>query len=401
MTAAPKSFLNSKAFLVGIVAGLVACSIWARHVTHNGFHREFTRFHVKISPEAQYYPTIEEMRGIVRSRCKPNQILVLVGGNSIFHGVGQPVGKLWTEELQRLLGPEYAVVNLAFRGAACTDGGALVAESLRREFPRQLYVANTAPLTAPDPIGVETYRYLLWQARTFGLLEEFPPRERRLREFISAEYSLATRFANFGAEWLDRVLRYRDLWNWVSFRHVFTVQSPYTTKLPEAVWPRGQFKDEETDYDWFDAARRYPDQTREAEMAIVRGFSAAYFQGQPDGSWQVNRQHLDDFAKAAKIAFPDDLKARTLIMLSRNSPHYRKFLSSEERARDDLAYAEGIMAWRSAGYSSAEYGVDFDEMDFGDRTHLAASGGRKLAAVVAHELKRMAAELNYFQTPAS
>jgi hypothetical protein len=382
-------------FLIGLVLGLIACSYAARAISSRGFHENFSRFHVRISPEAHYYPTIEEMRGVVRSLCRPDQILVIVGGNSIFHGVGQPVGKVWTEELQRLLGPRYCVINFALRGALCTDGGAYVAESLRKEFPRQIYVANTSPFSSPEPFGVEPYRYLFWEARTRGLLEDFAPREQRIENALLYELKTGDRIELYGKYWLDRALRYRDLWNWVGYRYIFTIENPHTPTFPQSVWPRSKFKDEEGDFDSVPLHERFRPEGREVEMQIVRAFSGTHVERLPDGQWQVKERSRAEFLSAARSAFPDDLKARTLIMQSRNSPLYLNQLDAEERAREDFVYREAIAAWRSLGYHSADYGADFAIEDFGDRTHLSASGGRKLARIVAEEIERMSVQLGY------
>lgn len=395
MSDGPVRAFRPLGFLAGLALGLIACSFWARGVSSRGYHETFTRFHMRVSPEAHYYPTIEEMRGIVRARCKPDQILVIVGGNSIFHGVGQPVGKIWTEELQRLLGPRYCVINFALRGALCTEGGAYVAESLRQEFPRQIYVANTSPFMAPEPYGMEPYRYLFWEARTRGLLEDFAPREARVKNFVAHDLLFGERFELLGRFWLDRVLRYHDLWNWVGYRCFFTIPNPHTPTAPQATWARSRFKDEEGDFELLPLHERFRAESREAEMRIVRGFSETHVARGPDGNWAVRTGSRLQFAAVAQAAFPDDLKARTLIMLSRNCPLYVEQLSPEEREREEFVYREGVAGWRALGYRSADYGADFAPADFGDRTHLSASGGRKLARQVANEIAAMVVQLGY------
>lgn len=395
MNETPTKLFRPLGFLVGMAIGLVACSLFARWVSARGYHDTFTRFHVRISPEAHYYPTIEEMRGIVRSRCKPNQILVIVGGNSIFQGVGQPVGKLWTEELQRLLGPGYCVINFALRGALCTDGGAYVAESLRNEFPRQIYVANTSPFAVPAAYGIEPYRYLFWEMRARGLLEDFAPRKEVVDQFVAANFPIGERFELFGRFGLDRVLRYHDLWNWVGYQHFFTIQNPHTPSQPQATWARRKFKDEEGDFELVPLHERFKPEYRDAEMKIVRGFSETHVEPASSGGWRVREKSQREFAVAARSAMPDDLKRRTLIMLSRNSPFYLQLLSQEERVREDFVYREAIAAWRSFGYRATDYGADYALADFGDRTHLSATGGRKLARTVASEVQTMAGELGY------
>lgn len=408
---APDSPFRPRFFLVGLLAGLVLCAIAARVVSSRGYHREFTRFHVRLSPEAQYYPTLDEMRGIVRSRCRPDQVLVIVGGNSIFHGVGQPAGKIWTEELQRQLGDRYVVINFAFRGALCTDGGAVLAEVLRDEFPRQIYVANTSPFIVPAPYGLEPYRYLFWEARSRGLLIPEPVREKHVAEFDFANSigigdkpwsprSVSNRWETGGIRALNRTLRFNDLWNWVGYNYVFTVPNAQTPNLPQAIWPRRLLVDNENDFDeLIPLDKRFGPASLTAEMAIVRGFTQLYYKKDAQGKWTQEEATKAQFMAVARLAFPDQLKARTLIMLSRNCPFYVRLLEPDEKLREELAYQDAVAAWQEAGYRSAQYGGDFLDADYGDRTHLTVSGGVKLAGIVAAETRAMALKLGYIKEP--
>ena len=391
----PPAIFRPGFFLAGLVLGLAVFALTARVVSHRGYHDTFTRFHVRLSPEAHYYPTVEEMCGIVRARCRPDQVLVIVGGNSIFHGVGQPADRMWTVELQRLLGDRYCVINFAFRGALCTDGGAVVAEVLRHEFPRQIYVANSSPFSPPAPQGIEPYRYLFWEARSLGLLEDFGPRNALVTAFEHHDLTPAQRFEISGSGLLDRVLRYRDFWNWIGYRYFFTIQNPHTPDLPQAVWARDKFSDQENDFDSFPFTQRFRPELLEAEMSIVRGFSQLFYAKDDSGRWQLKPAVRADFLQLAHAAVPDDLKSRTLIMLSRNSPYYLKNLTADELAREDLAYHDAVAAWQEAGYAAGDYGRDFAEPDYGDRTHLTVAGGRKLAHVVAKEIQAMVQSLGY------
>jgi lysophospholipase L1-like esterase len=388
-------FFRPRAFLLGLVAGLTLCSTIARVASHQGYHEAFTRFFPQISPEAQYYPTLEEMCGIVRMRCRPDQVLVIVGGNSIFNGVGQPAAKMWTVELQRQLGEGFVVVNFAFRGALCTDGGAVVAEALRKEYPRQVYVANAAPFTPPAPYGIEPYRYLFWEARSRGLLESYPPRDEMVEEFERTGFTWGNRFDLWGKDWLDRVLRFRDLWNLVGYEYLFTIANPITPHLPQAVWARKRFADVEPDFEAMPLGDRFRPENRDVEMRIVRGFSEGSCVRDRRGAWRPKTLVRIQFEEVARGAVPDDLKARTLIMLSRNCPYYLRQLTADERLRDDAAYRDGAAAWRKAGYEAADYGRDYDDADFGDRTHLSASGGRKLALQVSEHIQEIARKLGY------
>lgn len=385
-------------FLLGFGIGF-ALLIGFGHLCWRYAHRNFVRIHPKISPEASYYPTIDELCGIVRNRVRPGQVLVLVGGNSIFNGVGQPVEKLWTLELQRLLGDKYAVVNLALRGASAFDGAAVVSEVLRKEFPNQIYVANASPLAWPQPLGQDAYFYLFWEAYYRGLLEPIPDRDAWINSYLATNVQKMRRWEMQGEIRLDQLLKYRDVWNWVGYEWIFTVASRYTPKLPGAIAPRGVLPDDEPDFedmDFFSGNRFAPGKTV-IELQIVRGFSSSAYLKDGNGGWLPDPATWAVFRKNAAFSRPNELKAKTLVMLSRNSPYYVTQLNAEDRKREELAYSDGIALWQEAGYAAAQYGIDFAKEDFGDRTHLAASGGRKLAAIVAGEVRQIAAKLNYIK----
>jgi hypothetical protein len=193
------------------------------------------------------------------------------------------------------------------------------------------------------------------------------------------------------------VLNYRDLWNWVGSEYLFTVPSFFTPRWPGWTIPRGRLRDEEPDYEDmpFDSPQRFAPAKTESELAITRAFSAvAYTPGGPEG-WTLNEAARHDLRRGIEWSVPGPLRARTLVMLSRNSPHYRRLLTPEEQARDDLAYRDTLALWREAGIAAAEYGRDFAPEDFGDRTHLSVTGGRKLAGIVAREIKTLARQLGY------
>jgi hypothetical protein len=123
------------AWLAGIAVAMALLAVAGQRSAEKNFHPNFTRFHRDLAPDTRYYPTVREMMAIAREKAAGGKILVIVGGNSILYGVGQPAGRVWTERLQRELGPAYAVVNFAMRGAGVTDFAAVVAEALRTEFP--------------------------------------------------------------------------------------------------------------------------------------------------------------------------------------------------------------------------------------------------------------------------
>lgn len=390
-------FFQPLTLLAGVVLGLLALAWAGRAVTDRNWHESFVRFHPLIAPESLYQPTIGEMRAIVRDQCRPDQILVIVGGNSIFQGVGQPVEKLWTRRLQELLGDRFAVVNLAFRGSSPTDGGALVAESLRDEFPRQIYLANVPPFAAASPAGNLDYRFMLLDAYYKGWLLDFPPRTAVLDDYLAhPEVYPAARELNLGAR-LDAPLRFRDFWNWFSSTRFFTFPTSFTVEPDRAFRPRNVFSDAEPDFEETPAAKRFRDEILAVEMQITRNTTAPFYQPSPAGGWLPVELAQETFRKYAQDAFPDRLKPRTLIVLSPNAPFYTSRLTPEEQARDELAFRDSIARWKTLGYDAMEYGPGFTDADFGDRTHLTATGGRKLAGRIAPQIRQLAESLGYLK----
>lgn len=394
-SAAPPRFFQPLSLLLGVLVGLLLLTWAGRTVSRENWHRNFVRFHPLIAGESHYQPTVAEMAAIVRSRCHPDQILVIVGGNSIFQGVGQPVEKLWTRRLQDLLGERYAVVNLAFRGSSPSDGGALAAEALRREFPRQIYLANVAPFTAASPAGNLDYRYMVLDATHKNLLLDHRARADTIKDYLAhPDRYPSAREDNLGAR-LDAWLYFREFWNWVTVTRFSTFPTPLTSDLARAFLPRNAFADAEPDFEMMPFQARFPASVLATEMEIIRNNSAQFYREAPGGNWMLNESAYAVFRNYAIASFPEKLRARTFIVLSRNSPYYTRQLSPTERVRDNLAYLDSVRTWRELGFASIDYGSDFTSADYGDRTHLSAAGGRRLAEVLAPEIRSLASKLGY------
>ncbi len=381
--------------LAGFVVGVVGLALAGRAVTEKSWHRNFTRFHPMIGPESQYEPSVNEMRAIVRAAARPDQILVVVGGNSILFGVGQPADRVWTRRLQALLGDKYAVVNLAFRGSSPSDGGAIVAETLRQEYPRQVYIANAGPMQAANAAGGESYRFMTLDAYFKGLLLPWAPRDAELAQYFKRPENHARILEQQLYERADAVLRFHDFWNWWTYTKFSTFATTLSPRRPQAYRARSQFADVEPDFVTIPVAERFKPEFVAADMVITRQWTAAGYERTPNGSWKITDAAYDSFKRFAHGTIPDELKRRTLILVSRNSPFYTRQLPAEVRDRDEIAIRDTIAGWEGLGYSSMDYGSDFVPEDFGDRTHLTTSGGAKLAALVAPKVREMAQRLGY------
>ena len=396
--------LAPRSILLGTFIGFAAFCLLGRQAARTDEHKNFVRLTRYTSPETLYYPTVNELMSIVRARTKPGQILVIVGGNSVLRGVGQPADKIWTKRLQAELGAGYAVFNFAFNGSSITDGAAVVAEALRNEFPKQIYMANTAPTHGVNPEGSLVYRFLFWDAWSKGYLDKTDAK--RNTKISDTHANRAYHFQDGFAEltirdWFDRWFYFQDFWNDVSLTRFSTVWGAYMPGPLLFSQARNSFKDPEPDFlnpVAIPFAARYRPDTIAIELLNVRGCSWDAFEREktPDGKWKIYEPAWQNFHEEVAASFPQALKKRTLVLMSHSSPYYVNKLTPDEIERDGLAYTLAVKEWEKAGYASMEYGKDFHAtQDYGDRTHLTWKGGEKLAVLVAAKVRDMSKELGY------
>lgn len=399
-----RSNLDPRTLLAGIGLAFVALAVLGRQAARENNHRDFVRFQESMAPEWKYYPTVNEMMAIVRAQARPDQVLVIVGGNSVLYGVGQPRDKVWTRALQQELGAGYAVVNLAFRGGLITDCAAVVAEALRHEYPRQILIANAAPTQWPTADGSSVYKSAFWDAYYKGLLIDDPVREAAIAEQHKSQPSWRAGVQELKARnQLDRWLYFQDFWNDVTLTRFNTTWAPWMPGLTQFLSPRDSYPDRDTDRSLAPIPDRY--QGIENELAIVRGCSQYAFgimdatgwheRKDTNGQWKAYDVVWDSFLAGIKGAFPEVLKKRTLILMSRNSPYLVRMLTPDEQERDDIAYRRSTELWKAGGYDSLDYGKDFTVEDYADRTHLTYLGGNKLAKLVGAKVREMTQTLGY------
>ncbi len=394
-----RSSFAPKTLLLGVAVGFVGLCLLGRRAAHIDVHKNYSRFTQYTSPESKYYPTVNEMISIVRSRIKPGQILVVVGGNSVLRGVAQLPDQLWSKRLQENLGDGYCVVNFAFNSSLITDGASVLAEALHKDYPRQIYIANAAPTQPPTPGGSNVYRWMYWDAHYKGLLVDDAPRDQAIAENITKFYFKDGIQELRIAAWLDSWCYFNDFWNDVSYQHFSTVWGTLTPGLTRFLEPRKNFPDPDPDGSLFPYEVRYPASTLEGEMINVRGCSIYAFNKDAAGIWQPYAPVWDNFNAGIKNVFPPALKKRTLILMSQNSPYYLRRLTEEERYRDKITYEMAVQKWKEGGYDSIEYGSDFTPDDYFDRIHLTRFGAAKLAKIVATKVNAMSVELGYLPKP--
>lgn len=394
--------LNFKAFVVGFIAVLIVLSITGRVVAHHNFYSHFQRFHLFIEAQTLFYPTASQLREIVKSKIqhqKNGKIAVIIGGNSVFIGVGQSEKELWTNKLQKLLGKKYKVVNLAFRGGGIQESGAIAAQALIKEgYKKLIYIANTSPGNIGNPEGWSVYNYFYWDALDKGLLKPYPARAKYIREH---PYGPTTEDLKLRM-WLDSLFYANDLWTTIGYRWVFTVWNAILINdLPHSTWyqwlvPRRLYPDIDFSQP-VPLKARYPASEEKRVIELIDNYCHPMFQLE-DGLWTPKTDFWDDFNQKVVVTLPDNLKRRSLIVVMDISPHYVKQLDSlKERCWNRNANTT-VRTFRRHGYHSTKAGFNFAPEDYLDHVHLVSSGGEKLAAHLAPQIRAIAQELGYVKS---
>ncbi|MFN8551876.1 MAG: hypothetical protein U0103_10335 [Candidatus Obscuribacterales bacterium] len=382
-----KSAIIPKVFLTSALIGFLTCCALGFTSTQVNWFKRFQRFYPGISPSYNFFPTISEMKAIVYSRLRKDQVLVIVGGNSVFNGVGQPKDKIWTERLQNILGDKYCVVNFAFRGAFPFEGGYFAAESFAKEHPRTVYVTNSGPTAIGIPSGGDTYGYLYWQSRFRGEQIQDAEREATIDAYIAglkeseAEKVREVKLRNQ----LDSIFYFTDLWNAVALKGFTTIWQD----SPDPYGPKRRTQDIEPDP--APLAGRF--KMVDIELKNIRSFSQPLFNKRADGTWVQKALEWNEVSENLSRIIPQSMRKNTVVVLVPNCPFYVKKLPSDEQVRDAKLLKDGQSKWRAAGFDCLVPN-NLIEDDFFDRCHIAPSGGQKLAELVAPEVISIASKLD-------
>jgi hypothetical protein len=371
-------WLAPRSLLAGVVCSFLACCVLGRALRDHCSDPTFERFNLYNSYLTLYYPTVGQTLALARER-GPERALVIVGGHSVMQGCCQGE-KFWTRQLQELLGPDYRVVNLAIAGTCPCEVGAVVAEALAREHPRLIFVTHTWTGAAGTAGAIDgnTHRYFYWSARAQGLLEDHALREEKL---ASLENDPALREARLRGR-LGAVVSCDDLWAAFTYHCANTVWCPRLSR--SFLRPRGGYPDPDCPPP---LSTRYP---AEFDARFVADLSA----GIADRHWS-GADDESPMCQSFKERLPDDLRRRTLVLLTHQSPHYVSRMSEEVRGAYRRSFATTARVLELAGCQAVEVGRDFTEEDFFDYCHVSDDGAGKMAAEVAPAVRRAARELGY------
>jgi hypothetical protein len=384
-------FLAPRALFAGIAAGFLACCAAGFIASRHNQFAQFERFHQLISPESLFYPTACEVRALARARLDKDRVAVVIGGNSIMHGVGQRAPELWSKRLQELLGDDYRVLNVAMRAALPNEFGMAAAEMATRQHPRVIFITDIATAGLPGEADGNLYRYFLWDAYSKGLLPRDPVREARLRD-LARQRREDERFAELRREMaVDRLTYSRDLWTALAYRRLCTVWTLMTRSA--FTRPRRGFLDPDPG-ELVPSSQRYAPAFQEVSMTILRGWID---RGRSFGLAPADAAGRSCFEAAVKPSVPASLRGRTLFLVVHDNPYYVDQLAPVERAEYRASFAGAAQALREMGFAAVEIGRDYTVEEFYDRCHIGEAGGRRMANDVAPAVRQMARQLGYLK----
>ena len=390
--------VRPRAFLSGFAASVLMLCVLGRVVSGTSYLQEFQRFHRFLSMDTLYYPTASQLRALAKAALSEGRVLVIVGGSSVMHGVGQGSSELWSDDLQQLLGPAYYVLNFAGGGTSMTDYGGVAAQILYADGVPVLFVSDVGPFGGGDPDGLRA-RYVFWDAYYKGLLPPDPERMIQVERLASASRAKEELDDLKMRGLLESILYQTDLWNWVGYNVAFTVPN-HLIRLPYAWFtaPRKSFEDPTVVSSVSSMADRYPPSQWESQTRQLAAVSQIACQLQPNGA--VIQRDPDPpvaapVAQAMETALPAEVRRRTIIALMPESPFYIDRLTTEQRACYFEARPRMATALSALGYRPVHVGHTLKAEDYGDRVHLLASGGRILARDLASAIMDLSVDLGY------
>jgi len=348
-------------FVVGAVLSFAICAAVGWKASSSNIFRDFGRFHTRLTPESFFQPTAREVMSLARELLDKNKVNVVIGGSSVFYGVGQPEGQTIADNLRRDLGDNYRVINLAMRGGDVSGIAEQTVEMLLREQYRVVYVSDIAVGGTVTLLGSTPYQYYFWDARARNLLIDWPARDQRLTLPWYAEQRMSAM--------LNKYLYFMDLWNTIGYDYVFTV---YSTLIPGHFWQaRKNLPDNE-----IDPPEQFRYRNGELELQLIKRISEM----PTEPEWKL-------VGTALETALPDAVRKSAVLAVCENSPWLLQQTAPETQAIRKAMRERMVKRVTEVGPSSFLACEGFEKDDYIDRVHLSVSGAAKIAPRLADQVR--------------
>jgi hypothetical protein len=368
--------------VIGVVFSFLACCLGGRWVSRQLLYTNFVRFHQMISPQSQFFPTACQVEKLAEAQASPDQILVVVGGNSIAFGVGQREEQVWTKKLQALLGDHYRVINLAMPSGGTMEFAGVVSEILAQRHAKILFV-TTANVGGAADASSGFYRYFFWDAVYKGLLPNDAEHQAWVKHVMEGHTNEKTMPELQREMQVDRVVYGRDLWTAIAYRKCSLVWNPFVNNTFGRA--RRKYKDPDTG-PLVPFSLRCPAANDAAYTELVRR------ELQAELGLRLARPPL---LQSVESVFPPSSRVHSLILLPMQCPYYVKCLTPNERQHYYWLYERASNVLEQAGIAAQSLGKNWTREDYYDLVHPSESGGAKMAEMVAPRLREMSQRLGY------
>lgn len=379
--------IQPKSFCIGLAIGSVVMLKLGAWAQRSDIYGDRVRFFQTITPERSVYPSLENLACFVRGKASTDRILVLVAGSSICLGIGQPEKEMWSNELQKKLGPSFAVVNVSFRGMSYTQAGPPLLEQLREDYSKWLFISDIGPTdTSPESLRKENtqhpYNYLAWQGIAKGILRGHKASFRRawneLQNATSQE-AIYIQEKLLSGLW-ENLTGASAMWNWIGYRAVFTANifcyPPFR--------PLARVRDDENKEGCKPSPERFLNQQSLSMKNLTQQVDSIKTLISKTAGQNVG---LDGLSKA----LPDEaFRRRTIFFISSWASYYVDTLPAADR----FIYADFFQfrqqQLRNLGFGAVPVGLGFPYSYFVDERHFSWEAACPVAEIMAEEVRRVA-----------
>lgn len=388
-----RHLIRPRVFLLGIICGLLICSLVGRKIADIGYYQDFIRICGSHSTCPSFIVTASQISALIKKTCHKDQTLVLVGGSSVLMGAGQPIRYLWTKKLQEKLGCDYCVYNLATPAGGLVGYASVAFELLSNQFKSAILVSDSQ-LPPVDPDGMLWYKHFFWDAYYKGMLKNSPVKYSKAQiERMKIENPnrlekaiLRNKQVRLGMR-LDSYFYFNDFWTYIHYAFIQSVYDPLSG--PNWSMPRRSHVDYdyEIDEQQIKTLSHYPQPGSglfESEFAVVSAFRSRGFKKTSSG-YAVDEEGMKRLDLLLKDYPLTRVSNNIIIPIIGESPFYVNKLSEIDQRDYYHMWQRMSDLWINHGYRAfIVTGLGPD--DYGDRPHLNTLGGWKLADQVADQI---------------
>lgn len=375
--------INPRITLLALIASFTVCVMLGYLCSKEVLIPNFVRFHTEISMDTQFLPTFSQLYKMAAAKAQKSKYLVIVSGDSIFYGAGQSAERVWSKRLEEILGPDFAVINYAFRGGAALESGYWVLEALSKNYDNVFVVGNTWGVYCSGPIGQTPYSYHFWDARSHGYLRRYPARDKLVTKFATA-LTNQDAFYRLGNDTplqmdLDSVLFFRDLWTTFYYRYFSPMwfinnflkpRAVYSDTTPTKFPPLG---DEENR--WIKTISN-----QHNELITMHA----------DGTFDLHEKPFNVLKEMVDKSVIPSLRSRILIVQVDACPLFLEKLAAPTLAMRKKILERSAQVYNKLGFDSIIIDT-LQNSDYVDGKHLSPAGGEKIAELIAVRLKELVA----------